>query len=293
MSNWPTLPLLHTGVPEPSAWLHSNWRPEPTVVIGVLALIGLYLHWTGSRNQSADGSPFHPVSAVQRSLFIAGALTILVALGPPLDDWSDHFLLSAHMAQHLLLMMLAIPLLIAGTPAWLVSTLISRGSVRPIMYALTRPIISFLIGNLIIVVWHMPFAYNAVLTNLPVHIAAHLSFMAAAFFLWWPILSRSPELPGLPPLLSCLYLFASTIPGGIVGAFITFAGPGLYDVYPDAPRIWGISVETDQQVAGLTMWVLTGTIYLVWMTVIFLRWAAAEERADRGAPAPTASPAHS
>ncbi len=50
------------------------------------------------------------------------------------------------------------------------------------------------------------------------------------------------ELPGLPPLLSCLYLFASTIPGGIVGAFITFAGPGLYDVYPDAPRIWGISV---------------------------------------------------
>jgi cytochrome c oxidase assembly factor CtaG len=261
-------------------------------VIGVFALIGLYLIWTGSRNSDGSGRAINPVSRSQRALFLAGALTILVALGPPLDDWSDHFLLSAHMAQHLLLMMLAIPLLIAGTPAWLVSKLINRGPLRSILHLITRPIPGFAIGNLVIVVWHMPFAYNGILHHLPVHIAAHLSFMAAAVLLWWPILSRSPELPGLPALPSCLYLFACTIPGGIVGAFITFAGPGLYDVYASAPRIWGIGVETDQQLAGLTMWVLTGTIYLGWMTVIFLRWAAAEERADRAAN-PTASPAHS
>jgi cytochrome c oxidase assembly factor CtaG len=292
MPTWLNAPLLHTGSPEPTGWLHSNWRPQPTVVLGVLLLIGLYVYWTGSRNQDTDGRQIYPASTWQRILFVIGALTILVALGPPLDDWSDHFLLSAHMAQHLLLMMLAVPLLIAGTPPWLISRLISRGPARTVMYALTRPIAAFVISNLVIVFWHLPFAYNQILGSLPVHILAHLSFMAAAVLMWWPVMGRSPELPGLSPLVSCLYLFASTIPGGIVGAFITFAGPGLYDVYPDAPRIWGIGVETDQQIAGLTMWVLTGTIYLGWMTVIFLRWASAEERADRNSPSPGPSPAH-
>ncbi|HYP60619.1 MAG TPA: cytochrome c oxidase assembly protein [Thermomicrobiales bacterium] len=292
MPTWLTMPLLHAGQPEPTGWLHSNWRPEPSVVIGVLALIGLYVIWTGSKNRDERGRQIHPVSAGQRFLFIAGALTVGVALSPPLDDWSDHFLLSAHMLQHLLLMMLAVPLLIAGTPSWLVSKLLGRGPVRPVMYMLTRPVVSFLIGNLIIVIWHMPFAYDAMLENLPLHIAAHLSFMVAAFFLWWPVMSRSPELPGLPPLLACLYLFLSTIPGGIVGAFITLAAPGLYTVYPDAPRIWGISLGTDQQIAGLTMWVITGLIYLGWITVIFFRWAADEERREMTSAQPTASPAH-
>lgn len=293
MPIWLRAPLLHTGSPEPTGWLHSDWRPQPTVLIGVLALIGLYVIWTGSKNQDRHGRQIHPVTAWQRILFIAGALSIGIALSPPLDDWSDHFLMSAHMLQHLILMMLAVPLLIAGTPAWLVSKLISRGPVRPIMFALTRPVVCLVIANLIIVGWHLPFAYNAVLTSLPVHITAHLTFMAAAFFTWWPVLSRSPELPGLAPLPSCLYLFVNTIPGGIVGAFITFADTGLYDVYPDAPRIWGIGLGVDQQMAGLMMWVLGGTVYLAWTTVIFLRWAAAEERADRPAGSRTASPVHS
>jgi cytochrome c oxidase assembly factor CtaG len=138
----------------------------------------------------------------------------------------------------------------------------------------------------------MPFAYDEMLTHLPLHIAAHLSFIVAAFFIWWPVMSRSPELPGLPPLLACLYLFLSTIPGMIVGAFITLAEPGLYTVYPGAPRIWGISLRADQQIAGLTMWVVTGLIYLGWITVIFFRWAADEERREH-APAPaTATAVH-
>ena len=292
MSVWLQLPILHAGSPEPTGWLHSNWRPEPTVILGVLALIGLYLVWTGSRNQDTAGNQINPVSTGQRIAFVAGALTIGIALGPPLDDWSDHFLLSAHMLQHLLLMMLAIPLLIAGTPAWLVTRLTSRRPIRPLLYALTRPVVSLLISNLIIVVWHLPFAYDALLTNLPLHILAHLSFLVASFLTWWPIMSRSPEFPGLPPLLACLYLFLAGIPGAIVGAFITLADAGLYAVYPDAPRLWGISLETDQQVAGLMMWVVSGMIYLGWITVIFFRWAGAEERADRAPDPRTASAVH-
>jgi cytochrome c oxidase assembly factor CtaG len=285
-----SLPLLHAGEPEPTGWLHSNWRLEPTVALGVLILIGLYIHWTGSKNRNHRDEPIHPIRRSQRVMFILGALTLLVALGPPIDDWSDHYLLSAHMAQHLLLMMVAMPLLIAGTPAWLVTKLIKRGPVQPVLYVLTRAPISFLISSLIVVVWHMPFAYDAALNSEPMHILEHNLFLVAAFFTWWPVLSRSPELPGLPPLLSCLYLFAQTIPSGFVGAFITFADPGLYDVYPEAQRIRGISLATDQQIAGLMMWVLANTIYLGWITVIFVKWGTEQERADRLPRAETASP---
>jgi putative membrane protein len=261
------------------------------VIIGVLVLIGLYTRWTGSRNRNHRDEPIHPVRRSQRVMFLLGALTLLVALGPPLDDWSDHYLLTAHMAQHLLLMMVAMPLLIAGTPAWLVTKLIRRGPVRPVLYAVTRAPVSFLISSLIVIIWHVPFAYDAALSSEPIHILEHNAFLLAAFLAWWPILSRSPELPGLAPLPSCLYLFAQTIPSGIVGAFITFADAGLYDVYPQAERIWGLSLGTDQEIAGLMMWVLANGIYLGWITVIFIKWGTEQERADRLARPESASAA--
>ncbi|MDQ2683277.1 MAG: cytochrome c oxidase assembly protein [Chloroflexota bacterium] len=291
MSIWTNIPILHVGGPEPDGWLHSNWRPEPTVVAGALGLIALYVIWTGSRNRNEDGSQINPVSTGQKVMFILGAAIGAISLLPPLDDWSAHYLLSAHMYQHLLLMMVSVPLMIAGTPAWLVMKLVAHGKLRPVLYVLTRPPISFVLGNLIIVIWHMPFAYNQALMHEWVHVIQHISFIVASFFTWWPVLSRSPELPGLPPLLSCLYLFLNSIPGAVVGAVITFAEPGLYAVYPDAQRIFGIDLQMDQELAGVTMWVLTGTVYLGWITVIFLRWAAAEERRDRATTPRPAAPA--
>jgi putative membrane protein len=76
----------------------------------------------------------------------------------------------------------------------------------------------------------------------------------------------------------------------LVGAFITMSAPGIYPYYDDVPRIFGISLEMDQQLAGLMMWVGGSMIYLLWITVIFLTWASREEAEDREprrvAPAP-------
>jgi len=291
MPVWLRFNLLHAGGPDPNGWLHSNWRPVPQVIVGLLVLVGAYLIVTGSRNRTPGGAQINPVTRGQRIRFILGALTILIALNPPLDDWSGHYLLFAHMVQHLLLIMLAMPLLITGTPPWLISRLIRPAPIQQIGYYLTRPVACAVIANLAIVIWHLPFSYNAAPRHEPIHIAEHVTFLVAAFFAWWPVLGRNPEWPSLPPLLACLYIFLEAIPGSIVGAVITFASPGLYAIYPAAPRIWGIGVGTDQQLAGLTMWVLNGFIYFGWVTIIFLRWASAEDRAEHGRPTGSTAPA--
>ena len=85
----------------------------------------------------------------------------------------------------------------------------------------------------------------------------------------------------------------TTIPGGVVGSVITMANPPLYEQYGIATRMWGLGVQTDQEIAGLMMWVGENTIYLILITVIFMRWANAEERKDRmrpEMPVPTSPP---
>jgi putative membrane protein len=276
---------LHAGGAYPEGWLHSDWRPEPTVIVGIFALIALYLWLTGPKNRTADGAPIHPVSDGQRVAFITGSLVMLIALNPPLDDWSGYYLLSAHMFQHMLLIFVTAPLWLVGMPEWLLRKLVSP---KPVMFAgywLTRPVVSFVIANVLITFWHLPVVYDAAINHELIHVVQHQSFLVAALLSWWPVFGRLSEWPGLSQPMRCLYLFATTIPGGIVGAFVTLAEPGLYTPYKDAPRLWGMSLATDQEIAGLMMWVLASVIYLLIITVIFFQWAAKEE-AKESRPAP-------
>ena len=285
-----TFPILHGDGEYPTGWLHSDWRPVPTVVIGVFALVAAYLWWTGPRNRMPDGRLKQPVSSGQRVAFVAGSLVLLLALNPPLDDWADTYLLTAHMGQHLLLMFLVAPLWLIGTPPWLLGGLVRNRVVERIGYVLTRPPVALVVSNAVVVFWHLPFAYDAALRGEPIHILQHNAFIGAALLAWWPVLGTFPAWPRLSPPLRCLYLFLYSIPGGIVGAFITLAEPGLYSAYDDDPRIWGIDLAMDQELAGLMMWVLTSTIYLLVITVVFLTWASREEAKDRAvSPEPLAA----
>lgn len=273
------LPLLHVGSPDPTGPLRSDWTLQPTVVLGIFALVVGYL-WatrTGRQLRAGDG----PATGGQRAAFVAGALTLLVALGPPLDDWSDHYLLSAHMVQHLLLTMLAAPLLLLGLPAWLLRPVLRWRVVAQLGYVLTRPLVAYLVANAVFIAWHLPALYEAALRVEAAHILEHQLFIATALLAWWPVVGPLPEWPRLSPPLQCVYLAAQTIPGQLVGAFITLAKPGLYAPYDTAPRIFGLDLATDQQAGGLLMWVVTGGVYLLLITVIFLRWAGREEAADR------------
>jgi putative membrane protein len=221
----------------------------------------------------------------QKASFIAGSVVLFIALGPPLDDWSDHYLLLAHMVQHLLLIMLAAPLLLYGTPAWVLEPLTRNRITNTVGYWLTRPVIAYAVANTVFVLWHVPMFYEMALRSQPVHVVEHAMLLGTALLAWWPILGLLPQWPRLALPLHSLYFFAMTLPGSAVGAFITFADPGLYAPYDTAKRIFGIDLATDQQAAGLLMWVALGTIYLLLITVSFFRWVSREEAADREAAA--------
>jgi putative membrane protein len=287
-------PLLHAGGVDPTGWLWSDWNLEPTIAIGLLAMLAGYLFLT--RDTGTDPDSGRVTTTRQKASFVGGLVTLFVALGPPLDDWSDHYLLLAHMVQHLLLILLAAPLLLVGIPAWMLEPLTRNRITNTIGYWLTRPVIAYAIANLVVIVWHVPVFYDAALRSQPMHVLEHATFIATGILAWWPIAGPLPQWPRLALPLQSLYFFAMTIPGGAVGAFITFAEPGLYTPYDTARRIFNIDLATDQQAAGLLMWVLVSTIYLGLITFTFFKWANREERNEqlaRETPARQPSPVQS
>lgn len=255
-----------------------GWSADPTVVLGIALLAALYAFRAG-RLDVAD--PAAAPSFVRRLLFAGGLLTLIVALMSPLHDLSDHYLFAAHMVQHLLMILVLPPLLLAGLSADMVRPLLRPPVAMTIARALTRPVPAFLLCNALFALSHVPSIYNFILENHGSHTLEHLAFMATAILLWWPILGPVPELPRLSYPLQMLYLFLQTLPGPAVGGFIANADRPLYALYERAPRIWPISPLADQQAGALIMWVGGSFFFLIALTAVFFVWATSEERRDQ------------
>ena len=256
-----------TAPPPPDAW--RQWDLHPSVVIGLALLGGLYVYLGGL------AAPRRRVAS------FAGALLVLgVSLNGPLHNLSDGYLFSAHMVQHLVLTLVFPPLLLYGTPAWVVQPLLRPHWVRRLARWATRPLAAGMLFSVPITLWHFPQFYEAALEHHALHIVQHLVFLATGVVMWWPVLSPSPELPRASYLTQLLYLFALGLPMSVAGALITLSGAVLYPFYATAPRVWGLAPLADQQLGGLVMWV-GGTIYL-WAaaTVVWFRWSAREDAGD-------------
>ena len=270
-------PILAHGDP----WLlrgplWTSWQISPMVLVGVSALAAGYILLVGPLEERRADAAQRPVSRRQRASFLAGCVALLIALGPPLEDWAG-LLVSGHMAQHLILIFVVPPLLLYGTPAWLLEPLLRWPVVARTGYILTRAVVAFALSSLVLIAWHLPTLYEASLRAEPVHVVQHQLFLFTALLVWWPLLGPLPAWPRASPLAQCLLLVALTFPGGIVGSFLTLGEPGFYPTYTTVPRMWGLDLATDQQIAGLMMWVGGGVIYLLLITIVFFRWAAREE----------------
>lgn len=277
-------PLLHVGGPEPTGFLYSHWMIDPVIAVVIMVLTVGYFAIIGPLNRNRPGHESRPVSNAQIRWFLAGQVLLLIALGPPIDDWSHYFFSSVHMVQHLLLMFAVVPCWIKGTPPWVLQPLIKRPIGKFLFTVVPRAMPGFVLASMIIVLWHWPAFYNLTLESQFVHSMQHVFFLVTGFLFFWPIMSTVPESPQLSPLMKCLYLFAQTLPSGIVGSTIVYAAPGLYPHYAEAnQRPFGISIAVDQQIGGLVMWVGMNTVFLVMISIIFLKYASAEEEKDREA----------
>ena len=256
-------------------WL-TEWNWDPTIVVGAALIVGLYLYAIGPLRKRHH---LEPASKGQIFAFLLGASLMFLALVSPLDELGDSYLFSAHMVQHLFLTVVGPPLLLIGTPAWFVRPIVRNRALFAIMRFLTYPAVAFVLFNADFFLWHAPALYNATLENQSIHILEHLTFIIFGLLNWWPIFSPSEDLPRLSIGGQILYLFLSGMPVVLLGAGLTFASP-LYAPYIAAPRVWGISAATDQQLGGLIMWVPGNIIYIIIMSALFLRWMQKKEKEE-------------
>src|SRR5262249_31874841 len=163
----------------------------------------------GPPGRRGGGGP--PPPTAQILAFLGGVLVMAGALLGPLAELAEHVALSAHMLQHLLLVLVVPPLWLLGLPAWLLRPLLRVPGVRRAGFTLTRPLAAFVLGAVPLVIWHVPLLYGAALDRVAVHILEHLTLLAGALVLWWPVAGPLPEWPRPPSLVQLLYLFLCTI----------------------------------------------------------------------------------
>jgi putative membrane protein len=258
------------SAPPPFVWTAGEIHADVVLGVGLLAL-AYAIAWT-RRPRTGLRCP---------AVFMAALVVLLVALNGPLHDLSDYYLFSAHMVQHLLLTLVVPPLLLAGTPGWMADAIVERlrrwPGVGGLLRAATRPVPALTIYAVALIGWHLPGPYGAALDHHRLHVVEHLVLIATALLAWWPVLSPSALLPRLHYGAQILYLFAFGIPMTVVAAMITGAEHILYPFYAAAPRLFGLTALADQRLGGLIMWVPAGLIPLTAFTVVFFRWAAAED----------------
>jgi putative membrane protein len=213
--------------------------------------------------------------------FAAGLATLGLALLSPIDTLSNVLFLM-HMTQHILLVMVAAPLILLGLPEAFLRPLIRDARLKALLAWLTHPFVVFMLYNLTLIAWHAPALYDAALQNRFIHDLEHAMFFYTALLSWWPLLSPVRELPRLSYPAQMLYIFLIAIPGGILGAVLVFADSIFYTTYADAPRLWGLSALADQQVAALVMMVPGKAIYLIALTVVFFIWFNQDEPVGEG-----------
>ncbi len=250
------------------------WHGDGTLRAGLILLVGVYLLGVGPLRRRYRLGP--PVARRQVAWFFAGVALLFTALEGPLHDLSDSYLFSAHMLQHMLLTLFAPPLLLLGTPGWLLQPLVRRPAVLRAARTVTRPPVALLLFNVPFLAYHLPIFYDRVARDHGLHVATHLLFIATAVITWWPVLSPLAELPRLPYPLQLLYVWGQTFSGFLVGVFVTKTHAVLYPFYSEAPRVWGLSPIDDQRLGGLLMWVGGGVYLLAVFSVIFFVWAYSE-----------------
>lgn len=273
--------LGHAGPPPTPPDVGGAWDLEPSVVTG-LALVGLaYARGTSRRTRGGR----RLVTTREIVCFWAGMAILGVALVSPLSALGEA-LFAAHMVQHLLLVLVAAPLLALGAPLapvlWGLPAPIRRGVMRawPRWAAapFRDPVFVWVLHTVVLWAWHLPPLYEAAVRSEPLHALEHASFLATGYA-FWAVLFRLARRGATRQGVGIAYVFLSTLQSGILGALMALAAEPWYAVHATTTAPWGLTPLEDQQLAGLIMWVPASFVYLAAGLFLVVRWIEATDAA--------------
>ncbi|MFQ5943742.1 MAG: cytochrome c oxidase assembly protein [Anaerolineales bacterium] len=265
------------------AW---DFRPEVLLVL-LLAGTLFSLGWWRLRR----GTSRRFARSWRLVVYLTGLGLLALALISPIDSLGA-YLLSMHMIQHLLLVMLApvfllitnpLPFTMWGMPDGLrlrVGGLLEqRSRLRRALAAITTPGLVWIALVVVLVGWHDPRAYDAALRSPLVHNLEHLSFFVVAMFFWWHITAAGPQLHGVPTAGVRIALLLITVPVTMgIGIVIALSAQPIYLNYITVPRVMGLSVMEDQRLAGAIMWIPGSMMLILAALTLLARIVSAEER---------------
>jgi len=212
--------------------------------------------------------------------FVLGVLFFWLAADWPLGPLAAGYLVSVHTAQYIVFTMVVAPLLIHGMPRWLLQVLVRPGWSYRIAHILSRPLIAFLVFNVVLIATHLPPVVDGLKTTQFGSFAIDMTWLVSGLLFWWQVLGPLSELDPLPYPGRIVFLLLNVFVPTVPAAFLTFADYPIYAVYELAPRVAGISAAQDQQLAGLTMKIVGGFIIFGTASVLFFKWYGAEERME-------------
>ena len=269
------------GTLEPAqAW--RMWNPDPVLLVSLSGVWWLY--GRGLRQLWASGAG-RSVARWQPPVFLGGLLVLVMALVSPLDALSGQ-LASAHMVQHMLLMVVAAPLVVLGGAPRVASIGLPRPWRRRAVRCgklfvvrgrdlLRDPLAVWLLQAVVVWVWHFPALYEAALRSPLVHDAQHLSFFGSACLDWRAVVD-SLRSRRLQPVGAVISLFATSIHSSALGVLLALAPRVVYADFLDSAPAWGLTPLEDQQLAGLIMWMPACLVYAVAAAAIFGAWLGNE-----------------
>jgi putative membrane protein len=254
------------------AWAHgtevhsvgATWTFDPWIVAPLAIMATFY--GVGSAKILRRGGRGNGPFALRLGFFVGGWATLAAALTSPLH-WLGEHLFTFHMIEHEVVMAVSAPLLALSRPVsafvWalprrgrhIAGTAMNNAGMRGIWDWLTNGLNATLLHGGAIWAWHLPWLFDASVTDVSLHRLQHLSFLMTALLFWWSMLWRCSR------GVAAWHLFVTMIHTSVLGALIALAPRVLYIAQTAQARIWGLTPLEDQQLAGMLMWVPAATVY--------------------------------
>ena len=251
-----------------------SWRSEP-ILVGALVLLG-WLYALAAGPLRARLAPDEPFPRAEAARFGAGLVLLYLAWGSPLDLLGRYFLCSAHVAQDLIVLFAAAPLLLCGLPSWMSEPALELA--RPLARILFHPVVTGAAFVLLLSGSYLTRPLEASLRSDRIHAVRAGLMLVAGLLFWRPLLSRSAVLPSLRYGGRLAYLLAAEVALTGVFTYLLMAEHGLYATYEHAPRLAAaLSTYEDQVLAGVLLSAISSFVLVGSLGLNFYRWFQADQ----------------